>query len=142
MDTQDEIERYIAAQPPAKRDDLLSLHRRILEIAPGCRLWFLSGRNEAGKIVSNPSAGYGFQTLRYANGETRDFYRVGLSANTGGISVYFMELEDKQHLSDTYGASLGKATVTGYCIKFRSLQDVNRAVLDEAITTHMSALAP
>jgi hypothetical protein len=36
-----------------------------------------------------------------------------------------MGLDDKQYLATTYGDSLGKATVTGYCIKFRTLDAVN-----------------
>jgi hypothetical protein len=72
---------------------------RITEMSPGCRLWFVSGRNDEGKIVSNPSVGYGAQARRYADGAVREFYRVGISGNTTGISVYLMGIEDKTYLS-------------------------------------------
>ena len=133
MNIQKEIDDYIAGQPGPKRDDLRELHGRILQISPDCRLWFLDGRNEEGKIVSNPNIGYGFQTMKYADGTSRDFYQIGLSANTSGISAYVIGLEDKKYLAETYGAKLGKATVTGYCIRFKRLKDIDVDVLEEAI---------
>ena len=88
---------------------------------PACRLWFHDGTNEVGKVVANPSIGYGVYTINYANGSSREFYRIGLSPNTTGISVYVLGLDDKTFLSRTYGAAIGKASITGYCIKFRRL---------------------
>lgn len=131
MTVEDQIEAYVAALPDGRRDDMRTLHRAVLGVSPDCRLWFLDGRNEAGKVVSNPNIGYGEQTLRAAGGKTRLFYRVGLSANTSGVSIYVMGLDDKTVLARTFGARLGKAGVTGYCIKFRSLKDVDLGVLEE-----------
>ena len=127
------IEAYIAGQPTPKGDELRALHRHILQLAPDCRLWFLDGRNEAGKIVANPNIGYGHQVIDYAGGRSRDFYRIGLSANTTGISIYIIGLADKQYLAQTWGKRLGKASVTGYCLRFRTLSDIDMAVLDEVI---------
>ena len=104
------------------------LHRRILEISPDAKLWFLDGRNDDGKVVSNPNIGYGSETLSYATGDTRAFYKIGLSANTSGISVYVMGLKDKHYLSETYGSRLGKAKITGYCIRFKSVKDIDLGV--------------
>lgn len=137
MTVQDQIDGYIADQAPSKRDDLRTLHRMALGASPDARLWFLDGRDDAGKVVTNPNIGYGAQTLTYAGGETRDFYRVGLSANTSGISVYVMGLPDKTYLARTYGAKLGKAKVTGYCIKFRGLKDIDAGVLQDLIAGHL-----
>jgi hypothetical protein len=133
MNIDDQVEGYVAAQPRPKRDDMRELHRRIMQIAPTCRLWFLDGKNAEGKIISNPNIGYGFHTIKYADGKSRDFYQIGLSANTTGISIYVIGIEDKDYLSRTYGPKLGKATVSGYCIKFKSLKDINVDILEEAI---------
>ncbi len=133
MTVQAQIDGYIDTQPPAKRDDLRDLHRRILAIAPDAKLWFLDGRDETGKIVTNPNIGYGAETLDYADGSSRPFYKLGLSANTAGISVYVMGLKDKTYLAQTYGPRLGKAKVTGYCIRFRSVKDVDLAVFEELV---------
>lgn len=133
MSASEQINGYLSAQPEAKRRDLEALHRAMLELEPTCRLWFLDGKNEAGKVVSNPSVGYGSQIMAYADGKTREFYQVGLSANTAGISVYLMGLEDKTYLPREFGDTLGKASISGYCIKFKALKDIKLEVLLTAI---------
>ena len=105
---------------------------------PDCRLWFSEGTNEDGKVVANASIGYGVHTITYADGSSREFYRMGLSANTTGISVYVLGLEDKTYLARTYGASIGRASVTGYCIKFKRLSVSNTDILLAAIRHGMS----
>lgn len=49
----------------------------------------------------------------YADRSTEAFYPIGKGANTAGISIYIMGATDNEHLADTHGAELGKATVTG-----------------------------
>ena len=133
MGVRAQISDYLAAQPERKRDDLLALHGLMLRLMPEARLWFLDGKDENGRTVSNPNVGYGQLTKAYADGRTREFYQVGLSANTTGISVYLMGLDDKRYLAETYGQALGKASVTGYCIKFSALRNVRLDVLEAAI---------
>jgi hypothetical protein len=133
MKVQKQIKDYIAAQAEPAKSELQDLHRIISGLMPGCRLWFLDGKDANGKTVSNPSIGYGQQQLRAAGGKTREFYQIGISANTAGISVYIMGLEDRQYLAATYGKKIGKASVTGYCIKFRTLKNVDLDVLADAI---------
>jgi hypothetical protein len=133
MNVTAEIEAYITGQPDSKRSDLQALHRLVMDMRPDCKLWFLDGKDSAGKIVSNPNIGYGFYTIHYADGKTREFYQIGLSANTSGISVYVLGIEDKKYLANTYGDKIGKASVTGYCIKFKALKDINVEVLQAAI---------
>ena len=129
LNVQQEIDDYIAGQPAAKADDLRQLRRLLLEIAPDSRLWFLDGKDESGKTVSNPNIGFGALKIAYANGTSREFYRVGLSANTTGISIYLMGLANRQYLARTFGPRLGKASVTGYCVKFKSLNDLDQGAL-------------
>jgi hypothetical protein len=133
MDVEEQIERYIAEQPEPKRGDMRTLHHAIQQIMPSGRLWFLDGRNAEGKIVSNPNIGYGFNLIEYADGTSREFYQIGMSANTTGISVYILGIEDKKYLAQAYGDKLGKASVTGYCIKFKALKDIEIGVLESAI---------
>lgn len=133
MSVQGQIKAYIASQPEPKRSDKQALHRIILEIMPGCNLWFLDGKNDDNKTVSNPNIGYGLHTIRYADGTSREFYRVGISANTSGISVYILGIKDKTYLAKAYGKTIGKASVTGYCIRFKTLKDINIEILEAAI---------
>lgn len=133
MTVENQIGDYIASQPEPKRSEMHALHELTLETAPGCQLWFTDGKNEEGKVVANPNIGYGFYTIKYADGSTRDFYRIGLSANKTGISVYILGLEDKTYLAKTFGLTLGKATVTGYCIRFKTIKDIDLDVLQAAL---------
>jgi hypothetical protein len=133
MSVQEQIKQYIASQPEPKGSDMQELHQHILQALPKCKLWFLDGKDDKGKIVSNPNIGYGSYTIKYADGTTREFYQIGLSANTTGISVYIMGIKDKTYLNQTFGKKLGKASVTGYCIKFKTIKDINTDLLQAAI---------
>ncbi len=133
MNIKEEITKYIASHPESKRSEMQALHNIILELMQGCKLWFLDGKNSENKTVSNPNIGYGLHTIKYADGKSREFYQIGLSANTTGISVYILGIEDKKYLVQAYGKKIGKASVTGYCIKFKTLKDINIDVLKEAI---------
>lgn len=133
MNVKEQIKEYITSQPEPKSSDMQDLHQRILKVAPGCKLWFLDGKDEKGKIVSNPNIGYGSYNIKYADGTTREFYQIGLSANTTGISVYIMGIKDKTYLARMYGKKIGKATVTGYCIRFKALKEINIDILETAI---------
>jgi hypothetical protein len=128
-----QIKDYITSQAEPKRSDLQALHRLILEVRPACELWFLDGKNSENKTVSNPNIGYGLHAIKYAGGKTREFYQIGISANTTGISVYILGIKEKAYLAKTYGRKIGKASVSGYCIKFKTLKDINIEVLEAAI---------
>ena len=133
MRVQEQIKKYITDQPEPKRSDMHALHRIIQEVMPSCELWFLDGKDSENKTVSNPNIGYGLHIIKYADGKTREFYQIGISANTTGISVYILGIKDKEHLAQVYGKKIGKASVSGYCIKFKTLKDINVDILKEAI---------
>ena len=133
MNVQGQIKEYITSQPEPKRSDMQELHRIILEVMPECKLWFLDGINSENRTVSNPNIGYGSYTIKYADGTTREFYQIGLSANKTGISFYILGINDKTYLAKTYGEKIGKASVSGYCIRFKTLKDINVDVLERAV---------
>jgi hypothetical protein len=139
MSIKEQIKAYIDSQPEPKRADMQALHRMMLQVMPACKLWFLDGKNSDNKTVSNPNIGYGLQTMKYADGKTKAFYQIGMSANTTGISVYILGIEDKKYLAQTYGKKLGKASVTGYCIKFKTLKDINLDILEAAVRYGLEA---
>jgi hypothetical protein len=127
------IKDYITSQPEPKQSDMQELHRIVLEVMPACKLWFMDGKNSENKTVSNPNIGYGLHTLKYADGKTREFYQIGISANKTGISVFILTIKDKAYLAKTYGKKIGKASVSGYCIKFKTLKEINIEILKAAI---------
>ena len=139
MNIPEQIKKYIASVSEPKRSEMQELHLHILKVLPKCKLWFSDGKNSDNQTVSNPTIGYGSFTIKYANGTTREFFQIGLSANQAGISVYVLGIKDKKYLSQTYGKKLGKASVTGYCIKFKTIKDIKMDVLEEAIRYGLAA---
>lgn len=137
MDIKLAILNYLNNLPEPKRTEITRIHQAIIEIIPTAQLWFLEGTNTSGKVVTNPNIGYGNCTLQLAGGKTRAFYKIGLSANSTGISVYIMGIKDKNYLNNTYGNKIGKAKITGYCIKFRNLKDIYIEELIRAINTEL-----
>jgi hypothetical protein len=133
MNVRDQIKKYIASQPEPKRSDLQALHRLTMQVSPECKLWFSDGTDSKNKTVSNPTIGYGLHTIEYADGRSREFFQIGVSGNKTGISVYILGLKDKKYLAKTYGKKIGKASVTGYCIRFKTLSDINIDTLKAAI---------
>src|SRR5260370_42638279 len=130
MHVQAQIKEYISSHPDPKRSDMQELHRIILEIMPACKLWFLDGKNSEGKTVSNPNIGYGLYTIKYADGKTREFYQIGLSANTTGISVYILGIDDKIFLAKMDGVKIRKARVTVYSVNFKTVKAINIDILE------------
>ena len=139
MNVQEQINRYITSQPEPKRSDMRELHRLTLQVSPECRLWFFDGKDSKNHTVSNPTIGYGFHTIKYANGKSRESFQIGVSGNKTGISVYILGLKDKKYLANAYGKKLGNASVTGYCIRFRALKDINIDTLEAAIRYGLEA---
>lgn len=131
MSTQAAIRAYLDSLPEARRADMEALHKLILGLKAKLKLWYMDGKDKTGKVVANPSIGYGAL-------KSRDFYQVGISANTSGMTVYLMGIDDRNYLKDTYGADIGKAALTGYCIKLKRLSDVDLPTLKRAIKDGLS----
>lgn len=138
MSVQQQVEKYLTALPEAKQTEMRKLHSLLLQLILNGKLWFDDGKDDNNKTVTNPTIGYGSLTMKYASGKTREVFRIGLSATSTGISVYLLGLNDKKHLADTYEKRLGKAKVTGYCISFKTLNNINLEVLEEALKFSLS----
>ncbi len=46
---------------------------------------------------------------------------------------YILGIKDKKYLAQRYEKKLGKASISGYCIRFKTLKDVNIDILEAAI---------
>lgn len=133
MNVKEQIQQYLDSQSETKRKDMEALHKLMLKVLPKGKLWFFDGMDDKGKKVTNPNVGHGAYIIKYADGKTREFYQVGFSGNSTGISVFIMGIDDKKYLPSTFAKTIGKATVTGYCIKFKTLLYTNISQLEEAI---------
>jgi hypothetical protein len=133
MDPNIQIKTFISSQIPSKQQDLLLLNELLLHLMPEAKRTFFDGLNEEGKVVANPTIGYGERTLYYADGSSKDSFRIGVSANKTGISIYLIGLEDHDYLKKHFADKMGKASVSAYCIRFKSLKDLDFDVLREAL---------
>ncbi len=140
MNVQEQIKEYITSQPESKRSEMQELHLLILRVSPKTKLWFFDGKNSENKTIANPTIGYGSYTIIYTDGKTREFFQIGMGANKTGIFVHILGIKDKTFLTQTYGKTLGKASVSGYCIKFKTLKDINVDILEAAIRYRFEAL--
>jgi len=142
MTVEEQIKKYITSQPEPKRSEMQELHQLTMKVLPAGKLWFFDGKNSENKTIANPTIGYGSHTIKYANGTTREFFIIGMSANKTGISVNILGIKDKTYLPQTFGKKLGKASVTGYCIRFKTLKDVNIDILEAAIRYGVESSLP
>jgi hypothetical protein len=133
MEIERQILKFIALQEDTKQQDFRSLHELMRSILPTGKLWMEDGKNEEGKVVTNPTIGYGQQTMLLAKGKSREMFQIGISANTSGISIYLIGIRNKLDLAEQFGQKLGKAKVSGYCIKFKQLSDLDLTVLEEVL---------
>ena len=133
LDVQSQIQSHFENLENAKSFELQQLHNLIVKINPFCKLWFDNGINDEGKVVTNPTIGYGLQTLHYAKGETKEFFQIGICATTTGISIYLIGIKDKNILKETFAPSIGKATITGYCVKYKRFSELNPESLTKLI---------
>jgi len=133
MEIERQILKFIALQEDTKQQDFRSLHELMRSILPKGKLWMEDGKNEEGKVVTNPTIGYGQQTMLLAKGKSREMFQIGISANKSGISIYLIGIRNKLDLAEQFGQKLGKAKVSGYCIKFKQLADLDLTVLEEVL---------
>ena len=127
------VDAYLGSHPEPKRTDLYSLHERFTSLFPGSPVSYFDGLDDTGKVVANPTLGYGTQTVEYASGSSKEVFKLGLSANKTGISIYVMGIKDKALLKSLFQDRLSKAKVTGYCIRFGKLADIDDDTLMNVI---------
>ncbi len=133
MKIEEQIDHHLNALPKEKGEELRLLFDFIRNEIPKAQLHFFDGKNAEGKVVANPTIGFGNCRLHYADGRHQDTFRLGISANSTGLSIHILGLKDKNFLNDFLGTRLGKAKITGYAIRFGKMKDVDERVLRELV---------
>lgn len=88
------IPTYLSSLNDAQRPDMQGLLQMVQTIFPNQQPTFFDGKNKEGKVLTNPSIGFGSYLHRYADGREAQMYRLGLSANSKGFSIYLLGLPD------------------------------------------------
>ena len=80
------------------------------------------------------TVGYGPFHYRYASGREGDTYRISVASRKTGISLYVLALtEDGEYLAESRADRFPKAKVGKSCVRFKRLDDVDRAALRELL---------
>lgn len=132
------IKSYLDSLPENTKEELTFFHQQVLEKYPNCRIWFLDGKDASGKVISNPNMGYGSITLPTKTNINREFYKLGISANSKGFSIYFMGLTDRNLIQNHLGHFFPNSKITGYCLNLKSIKKVELAILDKLIQFGMN----
>lgn len=110
-------EEFIGKLEGARRDDIGRLHERVVALAPDIAVGTGSGMLE-----------YGRYEYRYASGREGSWFVLGIASNKAYISLYAPTLDLEPFVEQLPKASLGRG-----CIRFKRLDDVDPAVLDDVI---------
>ena len=124
-------EEYLASLPAETGADMTALHERIRAALPGhgCCVWagvFWGGSEQT--II-----GYGDMSYVRSDKKRVEWFLVGLARQKNYYSVYVNAADGRRYLAEAYTDRLGKAKVGKSSISFRTLDDVDLAVLSELI---------
>ncbi len=133
MSTEEKITQHLTTLAPEKSAALSRLYQLIHMETSSNGPQFFDGKNEKGKVVTNPTIGFGKSRIQYANGRFQDTFRIGICATSTGLSIYILGLEDKNFLREFLGDRLGKAKITGYAISFKKMSDIDEFALRELV---------
>lgn len=127
--TTESVDDFIAANDPD--GSLRALDAEIAAALPGAArvLWqgvFWGGTQQS--II-----GYGDIEQPRGKGASVSWFLIGLARQKKHISLYVNAVDDGQYLSKAYGPRLGKTRVGSASISFRSVDDIDLAVLREMV---------
>jgi hypothetical protein len=123
---------HIASLPAERREDIERIDALIAHLMAGQPKTMWEGRLWGG--TEQQIIGYGDYTYRKSNGETVEWFIVGLAVQRNYISVYVNATDGRAYLAERYAARLGKAKVGKSSISFRSIDDVDLQQLSDLIT--------
>ncbi|SEI98621.1 DUF1801 domain-containing protein [Demequina mangrovi] len=125
--TDEDVDAFLAASPRAAL--LIAVDAALVAGMPGVSrtLWrgvFWGGTEQA--IV-----GYGDISQPRPRGEAVDWFLIGLAEQARHVSLYVNAVADGAYLAHRYADRLGKVKVGAAAVTFRTLEDVDLAVVTE-----------
>lgn len=123
---------HIASLPAERRVDIERLDALITDLMAGQPKTMWEGRLWGG--TDQQIIGYGDYRYTKSNGETVEWFIVGLAVQRNYISVYVNATDGRAYLAERYAERLGKVKVGKSSISFTSVDDVDLQQLSELIT--------
>lgn len=121
---------YLASLDEPRRTDIAALDAMIRKLAPQLEPFIHSGL-----------LGYGPWHYKYASGREGDTFRIGIASNKNYISLYVGGGEDGSNVAERYKEALPKANIGKGCVRFKRLDDLDRAALQRMIREAAQAAA-
>ncbi len=115
-------EEYISQIDEPRKSQIAQLFNLIHKTAPT-----LSPYMQSGMI------GFGKYHYKYASGREGDWFMIGLASQKNYISVYVCATLDNKYIAEDYKEKLPKASIGKSCIRFKSIEDIDLAILTELI---------
>jgi hypothetical protein len=115
-------EEYVNALEEPRRSEIRSLYDLIADAVPD-----LEPHIESGMI------GFGTYHYKYDSGREGDSLIIGLASRKRYISVYVMGVEGDEYVAELYKDRLPQADIGKSCVRFKKVDDVDRATLTEMI---------
>ena len=123
---------HIASLPTERREDIERLDALITDLMAGQPKTTWEGRLWGG--TDQQIIGYGDYRYTKSNGETVEWFIVGLAVQRNYISVYVNATDGRAYLAERYAERLGKVKVGKSSISFASIGDVDLQQLSDLIT--------
>jgi hypothetical protein len=115
-------QQYMARLDEPRRSQVRELHELVRATVPTLR-----PHMQAGMI------GYGSYQYRGASGREGDWPVIAVASNVRYISLYVMATVGDAYLAETYRDRLPKASIGRSCVRFRRLEDLDRATLTQLL---------
>ncbi len=113
---------YLAALPEPRRTELTRIDAFIRATVP-----------ELTPCITSGMLGYGPFHYRYASGREGDTAKIALSSRAQYIAMYVCAADARGHLAERYRARLPKADIGKGCVRFKRLDDLDRAALRDLL---------
>jgi Domain of unknown function (DU1801) len=113
---------YIEGLAQPRRGEIEQLDRLIRAALP-----------EADQHFQHGMLGYGTYRYRYSSGREGDAALVSLSSRKAYISIYVSAACDGKYVPEIYADRLPNANIGKSCIRFKTVAEVDTAVLTELL---------
>lgn len=125
------VDDFLRSLPDEIRDDMTRIDEVIAAAMEGLPRRLYEGKFWGG--TDQQIIGYGTMTTTRSDKSEVTWFVVGLAAQKHHLSVYINAVEDRQYLSERYGAKLGKVKVGKASIGFASAADVDLPALGRLV---------
>lgn len=120
---------YLAALPEPRKTELATLDALIRETLPELAIG----------MYGSSMLGYGPFHYSSASGCNGEACRVALSSRAQYISLYCLGTDDQGHVAERYKSRLPKADIGKSCVRFKTLADVDLAVIRDLLRATVKA---